>query len=1393
MIVNFESESMATESDSRDFIPGFTTPREPAADSSTRRFSFAGNVAGAPPRPQQDTTRLSQYFERTCDERPSATALECDGERLSYADLDQRANRLANHLLGLGVRSGVRVGILLDRSVNTYVALLAVTKTEATFVPIDPAAPADRVQFIAEDSDLGLVVTTTSFAATCSGVPCPPLFLDELGGDLAAAPSWRPDLETGGDPVAYIIYTSGSSGRPKGVEIAQSSICNFIGIVPVLYGVEPSDRVYQGMTIAFDFSIEEIWPTWAVGATLVAGPTDGRRVGSGLADFLAEQEITMIYCVPTVLATLDRTLPLIRTVNVGGEACPRELVDRWGPGRRILNTYGPTETTVTCTMAELYPGKPVTIGRPLPTYRVTLLDDERRPVANGEVGEICVGGPGVALGYVNRPDLTADRFLPDPHGFPGERLYRTGDLGRFLPDGELEYLGRADSEVKVRGHRVDLQEIEGMLLQHDRVTAAVVTLLEAPETGGELAAYVIPRPGDDAEGLVTELHDLVLEQLPPYMVPAFLDVVSTIPMLPSGKADRKALPEPRGPRLMRDTGAHVPPDSPTEAWVAGIWEEAFGLPGGSVSVEANFFDALGGHSLLAARIISTMRSSDLGAGLSILELYRHPTVRSLAAHLEEDARAGEAVAEPHLRRPVQSSRRRVAAFGSAQLATFYGIVLLFLFPAAVVYAVNDGEPSVALVLQLALALPAFFLVVRWVLPVVGSRLLSRGLQPGDHPLWSWTHLRVWTIQKLMVISPLTVLSGSPWAATYLRLAGARIDDDCHIGTSEISLPAMLDVGPGATLGYGTQLHGHRIADGVLSLGVVSVGAGATLGSQSLLEAGSAVEDGGVLREQSLLPAGQVVPAGATWAGSPAQASTEPTDPVLALMTGCTAAPTTWSRQLRTGFAAGIGLLELLPFLVLLPVVALVWWVLLTFGLGAAILATALSGPVFVAASCALILGSRRLALTETPPGVHHVRSKLGLEKWLGDKLLEMSLMLNNSMYATLYTSIWLRAMGTKVGRGAEVSTIANIDPDLLTLGEGSFVADMASVGSATYANGHVAFQVTEVGARAFVGNAAFIPSGSHLGEGSLIGVRSVPPTTGVEANSSWLGSPPINLPRREMFEEYTEAETFTPSRRRVRARYAIEFLRIVLPSSILALAMFATLYGVSLLAANQNAFVTVVVAPLIALLSSLTVVVAVALLKWAMVGRYKPRVRPLWSGFVRRTEFVTGIYEAAAVPALLTWLTGTPLLGPLLRLYGAKIGRRTLIDTTYLTEFDLVTLGDDVSVGTNASLQTHLFEDRVMKMDHVVIRDRASVGDKSVVLYGSIIEADATLADLSLVMKGEVLPAGTAWSGIPAQKVGRAPASTLPVRDDPSLDSPAVDNPTTESRQLSTASNSREV
>jgi non-ribosomal peptide synthetase-like protein len=1303
-------------------------------------------------------TRLQHFFEHTVDTRPTAVALECDGERLTYRDLDQRANRLANNLLAGGLQPGSRVGVLVPRSVDMYVAVLAALKCDATFVPIDHAAPEDRVAYIAEDSGLDLVLTISRFQGLCEGLDAAVLHLDTMSAALESAPTHRPELETAGDPTCYIIYTSGSSGRPKGVEVAQSSICNFIGVVPEIYGVQPADRVYQGMTISFDFSIEEIWPTWAVGATLVAGPTDGRRVGTGLADFLESSRITMIYCVPTVLSTLERTIPSITTVNVGGEACPPELVETWAPGRRILNTYGPTEATVTCIWAELEPGKPVTIGKPLPTYTAELLDEDLQPVPDGEVGEICVGGPGVARGYVNRPDLTAERFIPDPNGVDGARRYLTGDLGRYLPDGDIEYLGRADAEVKVRGHRVDLQEIESVLLEDDRVAGAVVNLITAPGTGGELAGYLMLANETDAHGeLTADLHRRARETLPAYMVPTYLESIDAIPMMPSGKVDRKSLPEPRSSRLVADTGDQVLPETPTEHQVARIWEETLGLPERSVSVAANFFDDLGGHSLLAASVVSRLRSEQVAPGLSLLDLYEHPTVRELSQHQDglaaEDSGADEVVSQ----RPDRPVGWRVAAFGLTQLGWIYSLLVFFLLPVGVVYSINGGEPSWTTMWQLVLTLPVSYILGRWALPLVGVRALAAGIQPGTYPLWGQVHLRVWAAQKVMTFSPLSMLAGSPWAEHYLRLAGARVGEGCHIGTGEIPLPTLVVLDDGATVGSATHLRTSEVADGVLTLGTVRVGRDAVVSGNCVLQGPCQVGDGAVLYEQSLLQPGDEVPPQERWVGSPAQPREDAGDHIFELMADCPLAPRTWPRQLLPWFAAGVVFLEMLPLLALAPIVALVWWTLLSQGELAALAVTAASGPIFVLSTCGLIIAARRLALPATPVGIHHLRSSIGMQKWFGDKLLELSLMLNNTLYSTLYTPHWLRALGANVGRGAEVSTIANIDPDLLILEDDSFVADMASVGSATYGNGHVAFRLTDVGRRAFVGNAAFVPAGTYVGEDSLVGVLTTPPVAGVDAGSSWLGSPPFFLPRREMYEGFTEAQTFRPSRRQLISRYIIEFFRIVLPSSILGLSTFATLFALSFVAAAAPLGLVLLATPALALLASLAVVLLVVALKWVVVGRYRPRVEPLWSGFVRRTEFVTGIYEAAAVPVLLAQLTGTPILGPLLRLFGAKVGRRTLIDTTYLTEFDLVRIGDDVAVGTAASLQTHLFEDRVMKMSTISLAPRSSVGTRAIVLYETVVDEDVAVAPLSLVMKGEHLLPQSHWHGIPVRSAPRRP------------------------------------
>ena len=1326
--------------------------------------STTPETEAATPRSHTDAAqvrRLHQVFELTSDLSPDAIAVEADGVALTYAELDRRANRLAHRLRERGVRGGSRAAILLHRGIETYVCLLAIGKAGAAFVPIDPASPPDRIAYITEDSAVDLLLTAGDLTARTIESTCPVLDLTAEADSLAEESAARPDLTEDDlldpDPSAYVIYTSGSSGRPKGVEVAQSSIRNFLDVVPTVYDVRATDRVYQGMTISFDFSIEEIWPTWSVGATLVAGPNDSRRLGGELADFLEESGITLLYCVPTLLATIPRELPLVRNLLVGGEACPRQLVERWSrPGRRILNTYGPTEATVTAIWCDLKPGRPVTIGVPLPTYTAVLLDDDLQPVPAGEVGEICLGGPGVAKGYVGRPELTAEKFIRHPLAPAGSRLYRTGDLGRMTDDGEIEYLGRADSEVKIRGHRVDLGEIESVLLEDPAIPEAATAMVAISESATELVAYVVPGADctEPEDALHRRLRDKLRDRLPGYMVPAYFVSLTGLPTMPSGKVDRKRLPAPRGGRLSGD-GPVVAPETDAERLVVVVWAQAFGLDPEDLSVTADFFLELGGHSLLAATVVSLLRRQEFGANVALRDLYDNPTARALAAHLSTATTTPPRPGQPRYE-PLRHGWRRTAA-GTAQLVIIYGLLLVITLPVAYVYTQNNGEVSMEVLVQLLIAILVSYLGVRWLVPLIVVGPLSTGIKPGRYRLWGLTYLRLWTLDMLLGIGPMPVVSGSGLMPIYLRALGARVGARATIASSSISLPALIEIGRDAAIGYGAVLRPWRVEDGWVTVGKITIGAGAFVGANAVLEPGSSVGAGALLAEQSLLGRGESVPAGKRWAGSPSQSVESLAPAVETMMRSRTSLPG-WRPQQILMTLLGIGALEVGAICLILPSVGLVWWALLEWGVLAGVAATVLAGPVFVITVCVVVALGRNAILPHTPVGVYPVRSVLGVRKWVADKLLEFSLTFTNSLYATLYTAPWLRCLGARVGRGAEVSTAGHLDPDLLTLDQESFVADMATVGAATFANGRVAFLPTVVGRRAFVGNASVVPAGTSLGEQSLVGVSTVPPGEQVPVGTSWLGSPAMNLPRRQDSGDFPEETTFRPPRRIVWQRLGIEFARATLPASVLGLSFYLFLLTLSGLAYDRDLPVPALASPLVAMLSGIAVIAYCAAVKRNVVGVYRPRVEPLWSPFVRRSEFVTGLYEAAAVPAGLGMLVGTPFLPPLLRWFGARIGRRTWIGTTYLTEFDLVEVGDDATIGTEVSLQTHLFEDRVMKMSVVTVGARATIGTRAIVLYDAIVGDEVSLGSLSLLMKGEHLTVGTSWHGIPAQNVGAAAA-----------------------------------
>ncbi|MBO0781923.1 MAG: amino acid adenylation domain-containing protein, partial [Ktedonobacteraceae bacterium] len=836
--------------------------------------------------------RLHQYFEQACDWRPDGIAIVCGSSRLTYLELDHRANRLAHLLRERGIAEGKPVGILLERSLDIYVALLGILKAGAAYVPLDPSFPADRLAFIAQDAGLCDLVTTSGLHEQTQPLACPVLELDEAAIQLAAQPGSRPQICVDPASLCYIIYTSGSTGQPKGVAVSHASIVNFLRVAMPVYGVRSEDRVYQGMTITFDFTFEEIWPAWIAAATLVAGPNDYRRLGQGLTDFLIENEITVLSCVPTLLATIESDVPSLRCLLVGGEACPADLVRRWSrPGRRMLNTYGPTETTVTATCCELLPDRPVTLGTSLPTYHVYILNEQLYPVEKGESGEICIGGPGVAIGYHNRPELTAERFVPNPFSHDRDeapRIYRTGDIGRYTSSGEIEYLGRIDTQVKIRGYRIELGEIEEALRQDQAIKNAIVAPLERDGIVQDLVGYVTLQ---DYEGVIAttglreRLHASLRRQLPPYMVPSFIEVLDSFPLLAADKVNRAVLPPPASPPLGLRSGPHAPAETPLEGQLATVWGEVLGYE--DVSVEADFFCDLGGHSLAAARLISRLRRQPELQGLSIGDLYSHPTISSLAQFIESDlaAPADEQPVASERPAPRRYSTRRVLGCGLVQLVEMYGwmflmsipllgflysILLLLRLPVVELPTplnVMAHSSSHALLVAASMWIVSFVAAI-FLLPVVGGRLIGRYLRPGWYPLWGATYLLWWFYSKILAFAPLALLSGSPFISLYLRLIGARVGRHCHFSSAAISMPMLVEIGDNVSIGYGARVQPFVVENGWLRIAPIRIGSGSFIGTNSLVLAGAQIGEQSSVGEQSLVSADQIIPANEHWAGSP---------------------------------------------------------------------------------------------------------------------------------------------------------------------------------------------------------------------------------------------------------------------------------------------------------------------------------------------------------------------------------------------------------------------------------------------------------------------------------------------------------------------------------------------
>ncbi|GGV19759.1 hypothetical protein GCM10010260_69660 [Streptomyces filipinensis] len=578
---------------------------------------------------------VHEIIEEQVRRTPGGEAVRYDGACLTYAELNERANRLAHLLRARGVGRDGLVGVAMERSLDLVVALVAVLKAGGAYVPFDTALPPARLAAMAEDARPAVVLTHGAQAGALPELACPVLRLEDLAAELAGQCATDPGVAVDGEDLAYVIFTSGSTGRPKGVMNVHAALRNRLLWMQDAYPLDATDRVLQKTPFSFDVSVWEFfWPLMC-GATLVMARPGGHRDSAYLAAAIAAEQITTVHFVPSMLqlflAEPAEQSAGLRRVFCSGEELPRDLHDRFLDLHRaeLHNLYGPTEAAIDVTFWHCRPQgddpRPVPIGRPIANTRMYVLDRNGRPVPAGVPGELCIGGRGLARGYLNRPELTAERFTDDPF-VAGARIYRTGDLARYRADGALEFLGRLDHQVKLRGQRLELGEIEAVLSRHPAVREAVVVAREHSLGDVRLAAYVTA--GDGGAPTAGQLAARLREHLPEYMVPASFTVLDALPLTPSGKTDRKALPEPRYDRPDL-TARFVAPQDGLEQELALMWRGLLGVE--RVGLRDNFFD-LGGHSLLMAEF-RTRLAAALGHDLSMVELFQHPTIESLAAFL----------------------------------------------------------------------------------------------------------------------------------------------------------------------------------------------------------------------------------------------------------------------------------------------------------------------------------------------------------------------------------------------------------------------------------------------------------------------------------------------------------------------------------------------------------------------------------------------------------------------------------------------------------------------------------------------------------------------------------------------------------------------------------------
>jgi non-ribosomal peptide synthetase-like protein len=1260
---------------------------------------------------------LVDIFRQTAAAAGEASAIDNGAELLTYAEFSEAADELAAALNAQGIGRGDRVGVRIKSgTTELYVAIMGILAAGAAYVPVDADDPDERARLVFEEAAVAAIVGNS-------------LVIADRG--LPRASRLHEDPEPGDD--AWIIFTSGSSGTPKGVAVTHRSAAAFVDAESRMFlqdgplGV--GDRVMAGLSVAFDASCEEMWLAWAHGGCLVPAPRSLVRSGVDVGPWLVANDVTVVSTVPTLVALWPiESLADVRLLILGGEACPPEIGTRLArPGREVWNTYGPTEATVVACGAQLTGDGSVRIGLPLDGWDLAVVDEHGSHVQPDQVGELIIGGVGLAR-YLDA-ELDAEKYAAFPT-LGWQRAYRSGDRVVYDEQG-LRFAGRADDQVKLGGRRIELGEIDSALLALPGVVGAAAAVRRSRAGNQILVGYVAVGDGFDAAASIEHLRSV----MPAALVPRLAEVPS-LPTRTSGKIDRDALPWPLA--TSRAENERALDLHGTAAWVAELWLDVVGAV---VTDESDDFFDLGGGSLTAAQMVSRLRARY--PEVTVADLYENPTVRGLATMLEE--MSAPATRTNRNVRPTPSKTQIGQLVFTVPLRLLSGLRWL-----TWVTAGNNVGASV-LGLTWLPTVSWWWVLVGWltlvsapgrmVLSAAGARILLRRVSPGDYPRGGRVHLRLWLSERLADELGAANLAGSAWMPYYARALGVKIGKQVDLHSIP-PVTGMLSLGDGCSIEPEVDLNGHWLDGDVLHIGRVKVGAGARVGTRSMLCPGAVVgQNAEVAPGSSVLG---VVAKAEFWSGSPAERVSEARGP--------------WSakrpphRVVWVLAYAGIAtVISLLPIGAVFAGLAIALPAVRdTNSVADAALVALRYLPLSAVAGFAtlglLVVALVRLLGTGLTPGHYPIHSRRAWQAWATMKALDEARTWLFPIYASSLTPVWLRAMGAKVGRRVEASTVLLI-PKLTSINDEAFLADDTLIGSYELGGGWLRVERVKIGKRAFVGNSGMTAPGRKVPKQSLVAVLSAAPRRKTaKAGSSWLGSPPVLLRRPAGAGD--KSRTYDPPRRLRVSRALVELCRLlpVIFSVALALGVVLTLEW---LLDGAVPWLALLAAGPVLMVAGVLAAGVTSAVKWGLVGRLRTSEHPLWSSFVWRNELADTFVEVVAAPWFARAASGTALLNVWLRSLGAKIGRGVWCETYWLPEPDLVVLRDGVTVNKGCVVQTHLFHDRVLSMDRVMLRSGSTLGPNSVILPAARLGRHATVGPVSLVMRGESVPDKTRWIGNP--------------------------------------------